>query len=63
MTSSATTFTIGSWFGRDRFVKIQIGSVCSAPAVNVVTTISSKESANASSAPARSAVRIDGSVM
>src|SRR5688572_29035615 len=52
----ATTLTIGSWLGRDRFVKIQIGSVWSGPAVNVVTMISSKESAKASSAPATSAV-------
>ena len=52
--------TIGTWFGRDRFVKIQIGSVCSAPAVNVVTMISSNESANASRPPATSAVRIAG---
>ena len=43
-------------------MKIQIGSVSSEPAVNVVTMISSKESAKASSAPATSAVRICGKV-
>jgi hypothetical protein len=44
-------------------VKIQIGRVWSpAPAVNVVTMISSKESANASRAPASSADRSAGKV-
>ena len=63
ITSSATTLTIGSWFGRERLVKIQIGRVWSpAPIVNVVTMISSKERAKASRAPATSAVRMFGSV-
>ena len=45
-------------------VKIQIGSVWSpAPAVKFVTMISSNDRANASSAPASSAVRIAGHVM
>ena len=48
-TIRATTLTIGSWLGRKRLVKIQIGSVCwPAPIVKVVTMISSKESAKAS---------------
>jgi hypothetical protein len=49
--------------GRERLTKIQIGRVWIAPAVNVVTMISSKESANASSPPARRAVRSCGNVM
>ena len=44
------------------FPKIQSGSVFWAPAVNVVTITSSKESANASSAPEISAVEIVGIV-
>jgi hypothetical protein len=35
--NTATTFTTGSWFGRERFWRIQIGRVMSGPAVNVVT--------------------------
>ena len=36
ITISATTLTTGSWLGRKRLLKIQIGSVCSpAPIVNV----------------------------
>ena len=31
ITTSATTLMIGSWFGRARLAKIQIGSVWSAP--------------------------------
>src|SRR5215213_6365404 len=62
ITTTPTTLTIGSWLGRERFVRIQIGSVCCAPAVNVVTITSSKLSANASSAPAISADRSCGSV-
>ena len=51
ITSTATAFTIGSWFGREKFVRIQIGSVSSpAPTVNVVTMISSNDRAKASSA-------------
>ena len=38
MTNSATTFTTGSSRGRAKFVKIQIGSVCCAPEVKMVTT-------------------------
>ena len=53
ITNTATTLTIGSWFGREKLLRIQIGSVSSpAPMVNVVTMISSKESAKASRAPA-----------
>ena len=53
ITITATTLTIGSWFGREKLLRIQIGSVSSpAPIVNVVTMISSKERAKASSAPA-----------
>ena len=44
-------------------MKIQIGSVCSEPAVNVVTMISSNDRAKASRAPATSAVRSWGKVM
>ena len=62
MTKSATTLTMGSSRGRPKFVKIQIGSVCCAPDVKIVTTTSSNESANASSAAARSAVRSCGNV-
>ncbi len=62
MTKSATTLTIGSSSGRASVEKIQMGSVCFAPDVNTVTMTSSNESANASSAPARSAVRICGSI-
>ena len=51
ITITATTLTIGSWLGRKRLVKIQIGRVSwPAPIVNVVTMISSNESAKASSA-------------
>ena len=61
ITRTATTLTIGSWFGREKLSKIQSGRVCSpVPAVNVVTMISSKESPKASSPPATSAVRIFG---
>jgi len=42
--------------------RIQIGSVWSGPAVNVVTITSSNESANASSPPASSAVFSCGKV-
>ena len=48
--------------GRQRFAKIQIGSVCCAPAVKIVTITSSNESAKASRPPASSAVRICGNV-
>ena len=62
-TSTATTLTIGSWLGRKRLSKIQIGSVSwPAPIVNVVTMISSNDSAKASSPPATSAVRMFGRV-
>jgi hypothetical protein len=49
---TATTLTIGSCRGRDRLATIQIGSVRCWPAVKVVTMISSKLSAKASSPPA-----------
>jgi len=61
MSTEATTLITGAWFGRNRLLKIQIGSVCMpGPAVKVVTTISSKLSANASSPPAKSAERSNG---
>ncbi len=63
ITRTATTLTTGSWFGREKFWKIQSGSVCSpVPAVNVVTMISSKERPKASRPPATSAVCRFGSV-
>jgi DNA-binding transcriptional MerR regulator len=63
VSAAATTLITGAWLGRNRFPKIQIGSVCTAgPAVKVVTTISSKLSANARIAPATNAPRIIGNV-
>ena len=41
---------------------MNFGIVSVGPAVKFVTTISSNDSANASSAPAMTAVRIDGNV-
>src|SRR5581483_8611874 len=61
-TTKTTTLTSGSCWPRRMLPKIHRGSVFCAPAVNVVTITSSKESANASSAPETSAVEIDGSV-
>src|SRR5213592_4353425 len=60
--ATATTLTIGRFLGRERLLRIQIGSVSRSPAVNVVTITSSKLSANASSAPATSAERSCGNV-
>ncbi len=61
--AAATTLTTGAWLGRNRFWKIQIGRVWMPwPAVNVVTMISSKLSANDSRPPASSAERSIGSV-
>ena len=61
--TAATTVTTGAWLGRARFAKIHSGRVCTlAPAVNVVTMISSKDSAKASRAPASSADRTAGKV-
>ena len=55
--------TTGAWLGRNRLSKIHSGSVCNPGAVvKVVTTISSKDSAKASSAPATSAERSCGKV-
>ena len=63
ITITATASTIGSWLGRKRLRKIQIGRVSSpAPIVNVVTMISSKERAKASRAPAARAVLMLGKV-
>src|SRR4051812_7769689 len=62
ITTTPTTLTTGSWLGRERLLRIQIGSVSRSPAVNVVTITSSKLSAKASSAPATSAERICGNV-
>jgi len=37
VSAAATTLITGAWLGRNRFPKIQIGSVCTVgPAVNVV---------------------------
>ena len=61
--TTATTLTTGAWLGRKRFCRIQIGRVVSpAPMVNVVTMISSKLSAKASSPPASRAERSCGNV-
>ena len=61
--TAAATLTIGLWLGRNRFWKIHSGRVCRpGPAVKVVTTISSNDSANASSAPASRAPRRAGNV-
>ena len=61
--AAATTLITGAWLGRNRLPNIQIGRVCTVgPAVKVVTTISSKLSANARIAPATSAPRIIGNV-
>ena len=61
--TAAATLTIGLWLGRNRFWKIHSGRVCRpGPAVKVVTTISSNDSANASSAPASRAPRSAGNV-
>jgi hypothetical protein len=63
ISSTATTLTTGAWLGRVRLVKIQIGRVWSpAPAVKVVTMISSKERAKASRPPASRAERRVGKV-
>src|ERR1700761_8753275 len=60
---TATAGTMGSSLGRKRLRKIQIGKVSSpAPIVKLVTTISSKESAKASRAPAPRALRREGKV-
>ena len=59
---SATALATGRFRGSRIALKIHFGSVSSAPERKFVTMISSNESANASSAPAMSAVRIAGSV-
>ncbi len=51
-TTTATTFTTGRFRGWRRLLKINFGIVSSLPARKFVTTISSNDSANASSAPA-----------
>ena len=53
---------MGSARPRPMWVKIQMGRVTWPPAVNVVTMISSKDRAKASSPPARSAVEMAGIV-
>src|SRR4051794_25990909 len=61
--AAATTLTTGAWLGRNRFPKIHSGRVCTpGAAVNVVTMISSKDRAKASSPPASSADRSSGNV-
>jgi hypothetical protein len=58
----ATTFTTGRLLGSRRFRKIHFGSVSTVPEVRFVTTISSKDRANARSPPARRAVERCGRV-
>src|SRR4030095_15030319 len=61
ISTPATTLTNGARLGRGGLVKIHRGRVWSpAPAVKVVTMISSKERAKASRAPARRAERRGG---
>src|SRR6266498_2691856 len=62
ITIVATTFVTGRSRGRNNWLNIQIGNVDCCPAVNVVTITSSKERANASMPPARSAVPIFGRI-
>ena len=57
-----TALTSGSCWPSRIAPKIHSGSVFCAPAVNVVTMTSSKDSAKASSAPETSAVAVSGSV-
>ncbi len=61
-TTTATTFTTGRFRGSRRLLKMNFGIVSLLPARKFVTTISSKDSANASSAPAITALRIAGNV-
>src|SRR3972149_1565938 len=56
MTNKATTLVTGRWRGLVSWLNIQIGSVSCCPAVKVVTMISSKDRAKASTAPATLAV-------
>src|ERR671931_2133679 len=60
MTANATTFTIGNCCPWRRLSKMKIGRVVCAPAVNVVTMISSNERAKASRPPATRAVDSTG---
>ena len=53
---------IGRFRGWRRLLKMNFGIVSSVPETKFVTTISSNDSANASSAPATIAVRIAGNV-
>ncbi len=62
MTMDTTAFTSGSCWPSRIAPKIHNGSVLCAPAVNTVTMTSSKDSANASSAPDTRAVATMGSV-
>src|ERR1022692_1313770 len=62
ITRDTTALTSGNWVPRWIAPKIHSGRVFCAPAVNTVTMTSSKESANASSAPEISAVTTIGSV-
>jgi hypothetical protein len=63
MITRATALTMGCCRGNLMLLKIQIGSVSFGPARKFVTTISSNESPNASSAPATIAVLSAGHVM
>ena len=62
MTTDTTALTSGSCCPRRIAPKIHSGRVFCAPAVNTVTMTSSKDRANASSAPETSAVAVSGSV-
>src|SRR3990172_7262979 len=63
MTNKATTLVTGRWRGLVSWLNIQIGSVSCWPAVKVVTMISSKDRAKASTAPATIAVARCGRTM
>src|SRR3954467_8296088 len=62
ITQMPTTLTTGSWLGRERLDRIQIGSVSRSPAVNVVTITSSKLRAKAGGARPTSAEGSCGNV-
>ena len=62
MITNATTFTTGSSCPWRKLSRMKIGRVVCAPAVNVVTITSSKDSANARRPPATSAVDSTGQV-
>src|SRR3990172_6249283 len=63
MTNKATTLVTGRWRGLVRWFNIQIGNVSFCPAGKVVTMISSKDRAKATTAPATIAVARCGRTM